>query len=773
MGFVNASNIGYANASTAIPSAASDPATRIASQGLTGIGGQAGGMAGGLLGSVANPLLNSITPQMQFSSTVPNIAQQNFQPMIQQGQQNIGQLNDQQQSLAHTLLAQSQGQGPNLGQLQLNQALDQASRQSAGVMAGQKGISAGTAQRLAGQNQAMASQGAAQGSAMMRAQQQLGSQGQLGGIYGQMSGEQLQNQGILQNAQAAQNNALVQASLGSQGINERASEANLKSKSGMLGGLLQGAGSAVGMAMASSGGKVPGKANVPGDSEKNDTVNTMLSPGEIVIPRTHSHSPEAAKEFIDKLMVKEHSDHYEVKDKDKNYKVAKKGISEHLTQKMKKMADGGEVQSPPETPQVQESSSIIDTGEEPQHRINLPKFDTSSEDMPQAKPTGQSVWNSQQNQNSQQLLKFPNEQEYEKNLKSQEAGVSALGAAQSSGAAEQAKAYENQQKAIQSQMDSYKAGREALDAEHKQLFQDVSNTKIDPNRIWHDASTGQKVAASIGMILGGMGAGLTGGPNQALGVIQALQNRDLEAQKMDLGKKESLLSRNLQKYHNLDMAMNATMLQQNAMTQGLVASAAARSNSAQARAQAQITNAQLENQAIPMRYDLSIKHQLMNQINQGGSGNNSDAVNSAKVRVFVPQSEQPKAFESLGKVKANIHLQKRALEAFDRAAEEFKGVGGLNPQAYKRVASSIDPLAAIMAKGEAGRFTEQDYPIFRGQFPKATDTEETLSQKRKDLSELISGGRMEHEQLLEGYNIRPTNLYQESGQKNIQEGPAR
>lgn len=38
--------------------------------------------------------------------------------------------------------------------------------------------------------------------------------------------------------------------------------------------------------MQSRGGKIPGKANVSGDSYSNDTVNAKLSPGEIVIPRS-------------------------------------------------------------------------------------------------------------------------------------------------------------------------------------------------------------------------------------------------------------------------------------------------------------------------------------------------------------------------------------------------------------------------------------------------------------------------------------------------------
>lgn len=52
----------------------------------------------------------------------------------------------------------------------------------------------------------------------------------------------------------------------------------------------------------SSGGKVEGQAQVKGDSAKNDTVPAMLSPGEIVIPRSHVGGPDQAAAFLNGLM---------------------------------------------------------------------------------------------------------------------------------------------------------------------------------------------------------------------------------------------------------------------------------------------------------------------------------------------------------------------------------------------------------------------------------------------------------------------------------------
>ena len=56
-----------------------------------------------------------------------------------------------------------------------------------------------------------------------------------------------------------------------------------------------------------SGGHVPGQAAVSGDSIKNDTVPAMVSPGEIVIPRSvvnANNAPDKAKAFVAAILAK-------------------------------------------------------------------------------------------------------------------------------------------------------------------------------------------------------------------------------------------------------------------------------------------------------------------------------------------------------------------------------------------------------------------------------------------------------------------------------------
>lgn len=69
-------------------------------------------------------------------------------------------------------------------------------------------------------------------------------------------------------------------------------------------------GGSVGEALK-SGGHVPGKASVSGDSLKNDTVHAMLSPGEVVIPRSVMQGKDpvrGAAEFVQAVLAKKRSE---------------------------------------------------------------------------------------------------------------------------------------------------------------------------------------------------------------------------------------------------------------------------------------------------------------------------------------------------------------------------------------------------------------------------------------------------------------------------------
>ena len=113
---------------------------------------------------------------------------------------------------------------------------------------------------------------------------------------------------------------------------------------------------------------------------------------------------------------------------------------------------------------------------------------------------------------------------------------------------------------------------EAMRAQHEQQkaadMQDLqqrwdqfSNASIDPQRLFHNQTTGQSIAAAISLALGGALQVRTGQPNPALAIINRAVDNDIDAQKMNMEKagralqmKQSLYQMNWERFHNEEAA---------------------------------------------------------------------------------------------------------------------------------------------------------------------------------------------------------------------------
>lgn len=183
------------------------------------------------------------------------------------------------QEFVKRLIARSKGEGgPSVAEAQLQQGLDTANANAMGLAAANRGVSPALAARMATQAQGQNAMSVNQAAATLRAQEQLG-------------GDQL-----LANMMNADRNARMQGSALEYKAGNDAANRNAGMISSIGSALIGGAGMA-------KGGKITGGVEVvPGDSPANDVVPTMLSKGEIVIPKSKADDPAKAKEFIDQLM---------------------------------------------------------------------------------------------------------------------------------------------------------------------------------------------------------------------------------------------------------------------------------------------------------------------------------------------------------------------------------------------------------------------------------------------------------------------------------------
>ncbi len=227
---------------------------------------------------------------------------------------------EQQADLARALKAQMEGRAPSLAGMQYAQALEQSQAAAQSQLASARGLSPAQAQRMMLMNQAGARANLATQSAQLRLQEQQAAQAALGNVLqsqrqadvagGSLAAGMYSNAGQMGLQKATTQANLDQAATGIV-MNQAAAErqANQQFVSGLIqGGASLGAAAATGgkggAVKSARGGLIPGKAARAGDHEDNDTVPALLSPGEIVVPRSivqAEDAPERAAAFVEAI----------------------------------------------------------------------------------------------------------------------------------------------------------------------------------------------------------------------------------------------------------------------------------------------------------------------------------------------------------------------------------------------------------------------------------------------------------------------------------------
>lgn len=291
------------------------------------------------------------------------------------------------------------------------------------------------------------------------------------------------------------------------------------------------------------------------------------------------------------------------------FMVAKNGLNPNTMKKIQSFAEGGEVEEEPAAPGAISNSSQVPFYLAPNQTPTVPPV-APSDNAPQLPAQ----------QTAQSPLGLP--PQLQQIYSQEQSGINQEAAAKSQMSGEQAKAYQDNIEQQRKSADLFAQKRADLDKEQQELSSSYMQGKVDPNRLWNNASTGNKISAGIGIILSGLGSGLVGQGNMAMSVIQDAINKDIDSQKVDLGKKKTLLDLNMNKYKNLETAEAATRLQQMTALQSQLAMSAAKAGTPQAQAQAKILGAQLQQQMLPLANQIAQRQALMSL-----AGGNSQAVN--------------------------------------------------------------------------------------------------------------------------------------------------
>jgi hypothetical protein len=143
------------------------------------------------------------------------------------------------------------------------------------------------------------------------------------------------------------------------------------------------------------------------------------------------------------------------------------------------------------------------------------------------------------------------------------------------------------------------------------LKQEIKDSKIDPRGFWNKKDTAGKISAGIAIMLSGLGQGLAGGQNMAMQVIDKAIDRDIDAQKAELGKKESLMSMYVQEGHDLQSAYQLAKADSLSATSAQLQVIASRFAGEKAQAVALAKSGALDTQAAQLRMDVMARGQEM------------------------------------------------------------------------------------------------------------------------------------------------------------------
>jgi hypothetical protein len=165
--------------------------------------------------------------------------------------------------------------------------------------------------------------------------------------------------------------------------------------------------------------------------------------------------------------------------------------------------------------------------------------------------------------------------------------------------------YDNLQAQLEKERNTYATIQNDIQGRLKTLDGEMMAGKVDPNRLWSEASTGAKIGAVIGMLFSGIGAGVTGKENMAIANLNRMIDRDVEAQKANIQNKQNLFSKYMAQLGDTRQAEAATRLH---LLQGAdveLKKAQAKAATPQAQAAFEKTKAQLEQQKAAYTIELT------------------------------------------------------------------------------------------------------------------------------------------------------------------------
>lgn len=275
---------------------------------------------------------------------------------------------------------------------------------------------------------------------------------------------------------------------------------------------------------------------------------------------------------------------------------------------------------------------------------------------------------------------------------------------------------------------SYQQQHSEITAEIDNATHDFMNGHIDPKHFFNSQSDMGKVSTAIGLILGGMGGGLTGQENPALKFLNQQIDRDIDAQKMNMSKQGNLIKILQDKMGNMRDATTMAKSIYAGIYTAKLEKAAAESKDPMAQARAMQAKGQIAGAIAPAIQEMALRQSVLQGLRAG-------SVTAAQaVPVLVPKEHQAAAFKETGQAENMKDNEQAIMDNFDAAAKKNTVLRraahlGAEPAELTNVRNMLMPVL----KDNEGRVNETEIKLMEDFLPKAGDTDEKIAIKRKAL----------------------------------------
>lgn len=305
--------------------------------------------------------------------------------------------------------------------------------------------------------------------------------------------------------------------------------------------------------------------------------------------------------------------------------------------------------------------------------------------------------------------------------------------AEAQAGAQTASAYNKMVKQMESMKtpEQYQQQYKAADDKLAESFRD---TTINPDRYWHNKSTGAKIQAGIGMILGGLGSGMTGGPNLAVEAINKAIERDMDSQRLDQSKNLNLWKMNREGTQNDISANLTTQNQMLNIVRAKVLQYAAQASGAEAKAKLAPMIAEIDQR---MGVNNFHKSMLSASNNTMGGGIASDP---AMMIDIVPEKDRAAVSKEISEAKNYVQARDHVLSTF----EQIKKINTVANRAKSPLQTSrqVDALRNVAAMSLAkmsgsGQLSDEERKVVEAAYTGVGDSAETDAVKLENIKSIM------------------------------------